>query len=269
STLATASAAAKIFKEGLMLTFGRAGRITVPTLLGNPSYAAFVAEGGAIPVAQGHIEPLVVLTPKKLAVIVVLTEEMVMSSNAEVIVRDALIRSAGLTLDKVLFDSNAGDDSRPPGLRYSVPRLTASTGLDRTTALLDDIETLHKELEPVTPTSPAIYIMSPTRAVMAQLRSPHGLDPLVTIGSYAFHGSNDVAALAPDIIVSAFGEVPEISASRESAVQMDDAPPLNLSAATRTSSLWQSDCVAIKLRVPVTWALRSNTGLAWLTVTNW
>ena len=270
STLATASAAAQIFKEGLMLKFdNRAGKIAVPTLLGNPSYAAFVREGGAIPVMQGLVEPLVFLVPYKLAVIVVLTEEMVRSSNIEALLRDALFRSAGLALDAVMFDNQPGDASRPPGLRYNVPPLTASTAVDKATALLDDIETLHKDIEPVTPTHPAIYVMSPTRALMAELRSPHGLDPLVIIGCWAFHGTNDVAALAPDIIVSAFGEVPEIEASPEPAVQMDTVPTDINAAVTRTTSAWQSGCIALKLRLPVTWALRSDVGLAWLTATGW
>ena len=269
STLATASAAAQIFKEGLMLKFDRAGKIAVPTLLGDPSYAAFVKESGAIPVVQGHIEPLVFLNPHKLAVIVVLTEEMVRSSNVEALVRDALIRSAGLALDAIMFDSQPGDTSRPPGLRYNVTALAASTAPDSTTALLNDIEALHLDIEPVTPTHPAIYVTSPTRALMAELRSPHGLDPLVIIGCWAFHGTNDVAALAPDIIVSAFGDAPEIEASREAAVQMDTLPTDINAATTRTSSLWQADCIALKLRLPVTWALRSDVGLAWLTATNW
>lgn len=270
STLATASAAAQIFKEGLLLKFDRAGRITVPTLLGNPSYAAFIAESGAIPVVQGLIEPLVTLTPRKIAAIIVLSAEMLKSSNAEAIMRDQLIRSAGLELDTTLFDSNPGDATRPPGLRYNVPPLTASSVADPTTALLDDIETLHADLEAVSPKHPAMYVMSPTRALMAELRSPHGLDPLIIIGSWAFHNTKIVTALAPEIIVSAFGDDPEILASRESAVQMDTTPSVDLSTAlTRTVSVWQADCVAIKLHLPVTWTLRSDVGLAWLTATNW
>jgi hypothetical protein len=183
--------------------------------------------------------------------------------------RDALIRSAGLTLDTVIFDINAGSDARPPGLRYLVAPLTASSAPDPTSALLEDIQNLHQQLEVVTPRHPAIYVMSPTRALMAELRSPHGLDPLTVIGSYAFHGTNDIAALAPDIVVSAFGDTPEITASMDSALQMDTVPVDINAAMTRTSSLWQGDCIAIKLRWPVAWALRSATGLAWLTAKNW
>jgi len=266
STLATASAAAQIFKDGLILSFGRAGQINVPTLLGDPTYAAFVAEGAPVPVAQGKIEPLVNLTPKKLSVIMVMTQEMVRSSNVEALVRDALVRSSGLTLDAVLFDANPADASRPAGLRYNVPPLTASSAANKSDALLDDIETLHLDLEAVTPRHPGIYVMSPTRALMAELRSPHGLDPLTVIGSYAFHGSDIVAAVAPNAIVSVFGDAPEIDVSTESALQMDTLPT---AGTLPSASVWQKDSIAIRLRVPVTWALRSAAGLAWLTATGW
>ena len=266
TTLATASAAAKIFKDGLILSFGRAGQINVPTLLGDPTYAAFVAEGGGIPVAQGKIEPLVSLTPHKLSVIMVMTQEMVRSSNVEALVRDSLIRSAGLTLDAVLFDDQPASAARPAGLRYNVAALTASSAANKADALLDDIETLHLDLEAVTPQHPGIYVMSPTRALMAELRSPHGLDPLIVIGSYAFHGSKILAAVAPNAIVSVFGDAPEIDVSAESALQMDTMPG---ATGTPSASIWQKDSIAVRLRIPVTWALRSDAGLAWLTATGW
>src|SRR5262252_1323883 len=104
ATLASRSAAASIFEQGLQLAFDGAGAISVPTILGNSAYASFVAEGAPIPVQQGHVEPLVTLTPKKLAAIVVLTTEMVRSSNIEALMLDALIRSVGLALDKALLD---------------------------------------------------------------------------------------------------------------------------------------------------------------------
>jgi hypothetical protein len=120
ATLATRSTAAQIFHEGLQLTFDGAGKIAVPTLVGDPSYAAFVKEGDPAPVAQGVVEPLVTMTPFKLAAIIVITAEMLRSSNAEAILLDGMMRSAGMALDKALFDSNPGDASRPAGGSCSV-----------------------------------------------------------------------------------------------------------------------------------------------------
>jgi hypothetical protein len=48
------------------------------------------------------------LEPRKLAVIVALTAEMIAGSNAEALVTDALTRSVGLAIDAELFDDVAG-----------------------------------------------------------------------------------------------------------------------------------------------------------------
>src|SRR5262245_60649880 len=82
ATLHGQCAAARLFKEGLQLTFGpegvgQAGEMAVPTLLGDFTHAAFVAEGQPIPVVQNNVEPLAFLRPYKLSVIVVLTSEMI------------------------------------------------------------------------------------------------------------------------------------------------------------------------------------------------
>jgi hypothetical protein len=197
---------------------------------------------------------------------VVLTAEMVASSNIEAFVHDALTRAVGLALDTVLFDANAGDVNRPPGLRYGITATAASTAPDPVVALLNDVESLHDSIEDVTPRDP-VYIASPTRALMMELKSPHGLDPLKLYGSTALHGSNNVIAIAGPALASAYGDTPEISASRESALQMDSAPVPNL--AGRTSSMWQADLVAIKIRLSVSWGLRSTQGAAWLAAVNW
>jgi hypothetical protein len=266
ATLTGHSTAAALFREGLQLSFGRAGQINVPTLFGDPSVAAFVAEGYPVPVVQPLVQPLLMLTPRKLATIVVLTTEMVNSSNIEVLMHDALSRAIGLALDAALFDANAGDINRPAGLRYGVTGLAASTAPDPVVALLNDVEALHDAIEDVTPKDP-VYVASPTRALMMDLKSPHGLEPLKVMGSTALHNTADVIAVAGPALVSVYGDTPEISASRESALQMDSAPVTGL--AGRTTSMWQADLVAIKLRLPISWGLRSTVGAAWMTALNW
>jgi hypothetical protein len=66
------------------------------------------------------------LSPDKLAVIAVLSYEMLNGSNAEAMVRDALTRSAPLALDTALFDASASSAARPAGLRNGISALTAS-----------------------------------------------------------------------------------------------------------------------------------------------
>jgi hypothetical protein len=271
STLTPESAGARLMKEGLNLEFNGAGSIAVPTLLADTAYASFIASGQPIPVTQGYVEPLVTLTPHKLVATVVLTAETIRSSNVEALMQDALVRSSALALDAAMFDASPSSSARPAGLRYNIVASAASTAPDNVNALLDDVQTLHDAVEDVTPRHP-IYIMSPTRALMSELRSPHGLDPLTVLGSYALHGTDDVIAVAPPALVSVFDGTPQIESSPVPLLNMDDVPlPIVEGGvlASPTRSAWQTNCIAIKVRLPVTWGLRVEPGLGWLTAKNW
>jgi hypothetical protein len=265
AALASQSAAAKIFRDGLQLTFGGAGQISVPTLLGDSSLAAFVAEGWPIPVVQPNVEPLAILTPKKLACIIVLTAEMVQSSNVEALVLDALTRSVALTLDKAFLDANAATAARPAGLRNGIAAITSDPSPDSLAALVNDIGNLYFNVAPVS-TGPPMYVTSLARSLTAQLLLPHGWDEIKHLGCVALRGTTDIMCIAPNALVSVYGTGIEISASREAALQMDNAPD---PAMTPSRSTFQTDCVAIKLKLPVTWALRAPGAVSWLTATHW
>ena len=190
---------------------------------------------------------------------------MARSSNAEAILTDLLTRSIGLALDEALLDDQPASDARPAGLRYGIAASAASTAPNSVDALMSDIETLSRAVEPATAVHP-IILASQTRALTAELRSYHGLRLLTVLGSHALIGTMIIMAIAPNAIASILGSVPEILAVRDAAsIQLDTAPDGTLS----TKSLWQADCVAILVRLPVTWGLRSATGVAWLTATNW
>ena len=270
SALAGESAAARIFREGLQLTFDEAGRIAVPTLIGNPNYAAFVGEGAPVPVVQGFVEPLAILTPKKIASVIVLTTEMMRSSNIEALMLDAMVRSTALALDRVLFDDVADDGIRPQGVRYGLAPLAASSAPNALDALIADVETLYEAVDTVTPRSP-IFVVAPARVLSASLRTTKTLPGL--LGSYALQGSDDIIAIAPNAIASVVGELPLVSAKRGTVTVHADTAPLPLVvggvAASPQYSTWQMDCVAVKIVWPVTWALRTSRGVSWLTAINW
>jgi hypothetical protein len=256
-------AAAKIFKEGLQLSFGHAASISVPTIIGDPSLAAFIQEGYPIPVVQPHVEPLLTLTPHKIAGIVVLTTEMVKSSNIENLMADALTRAVGLALDSALLDAQPATAERPAGLRYNRMAIAADPSPDPVAAMVADISNLIVNLAPIL-TSPPLLVQSGARTMTAQLLSHHGLDPLVTQGSVALRMTTDMIMLAPNAVVSVTGTTPEITSSREVALQMDNAPLDGVSA-----SMWQKDCMAVKVRLPITWGLRIPGAVSWLTATHW
>ena len=262
--LAPTSAAARLFSESLQLSFDGHANIAVPTILGDTAYSSFVAEGAPIPVVQTDLEPLVSIEPHKLATIIVLTTEMVRSSNVETLVVDALVRSTGLALDAVLFSDLPGNAAHPAGLRYGVAPITASTAPEPVAALMQDIENIRRTITDATITQP-VYVMSRTRALLAELRSTHGLAPLTVLGSRALKGTMIMLGIAPENLASVYGDATEITSTRESAVLMNTMPDTS----PPSRSMWQTDCVAILIKLPVSWVVRSPVGVAWTVTTNW
>lgn len=262
------SAGARLLRECLQLTFDDAGEIAVPTTYADATMAAFVKEGDPIPVVQG-ITSLARLQPKKIAAIMMMTAEMVRSSNIEALMYDALTRACGLALDTVMFDDQPEDDTRPEGLRYGRPPQPASAAPDATNAMLIDIETLNRAVAPYTAQRP-IFVMSGSRSLAADLRS-FGRVPeaVLLLNSLALRGTKRIFAIARPAIASVANELPKISASRQTMLVRDVPPLVDAATSTAESSVWQVDGVAIKVRLPVTWVVRASDAVAWTQVENW
>ena len=119
ATIGPVGAGARLLQSGLQLVFENDSTIYVPGLEATANAVSFVQEGAPIPV-HSLVSKSVALVPRKLATIVTLTSEMLVGSNAEALVTDALTRSVGLALDSALFDSAAADLVRPAGLRHGI-----------------------------------------------------------------------------------------------------------------------------------------------------
>ena len=267
ATIGPIGAGARLLQSGLQLVFGSAGEIYVPGLEARADQVSFVQEGAPIPV-HGLTAARTLLQPRKLAVIVALTAEMLAGSNAEALVTDALTRATGLAIDAALFDFEAADEVRPPGLRHGIAASTASTATSADTAMIEDLATLAGQVAVVG--GPITFVTSPARTVVISLLAHREL-PFTVLGSPAV-AADDLIAVATQCVVSATDAVPEISSSRSATVHMDDDPaPIATGGAVAAParSLWQSATVAIKIRFNAGWALRDPRGLAWLTTTAW
>lgn len=264
--LGPASAGAELLKQGLVLTFDGAGSISAPGFVAEFGNAGWVAEGDPIPVRQLS-STAAILNPHKLAAIAVLTREMIESSNAEALITDALIRAAGRMLDEVLFDSNPENAARPKGLRNGIVALTASNNSTAFEAGLEDMGALINSIAPVAGNGPVVLIASPGRALMMASRFDYDADDpssrVTILGSSAI--TNDVLAVAPAALVAALSPEPDVEASKAAQIVMDTAPGAAGAAGPVNKSMFQSDSVAVKIRWPVTWALRDPRGLAWMT----
>lgn len=261
--LGPASAAAQVMRAGLVMSFS-GGVVSAPGFVAGAGNASFVAEGDPIPVRQ-FASGAAQITPYKVANIAVLTRELMESSNAEAVIQDALIKSAGAALDAVFFDANASTPARPPGLKYGVGASSASTAADLFEAVFEDMATLINAVSPVGGSGPYIFVASPGRIIGMKLRFAIANEPNVSFFASNAIG-NDLACIAASALVTAASPAPDVETSGAAALVMDTAPGA-IGTVTPTKSMFQSDSIALKVRWPVSWALRAAQGFAWLTPT--
>jgi hypothetical protein len=270
SAMGPASAAGAILRQGLVLTFEAGASVSVPGMVIDFGSAntGWVAEGQPIPVRGLNLAPKT-MTPHKLALITVLTREMIESSNAEALVTDALMKAAGRIADEVLFDANPGDATRPPGLRYGVAATTASNNSDAAEAVFEDFAALINKLAPVGGNGPYIFIASPGRAALLGARTGGQYGVTGDTPNVQFLGSsaviNDLLAVAPGALAVAAAPEAETETSTGATVVMEDTTPAPAGAAGPERSIYQTDSIAIKMRWPITWVLRDPRGFAWMT----
>jgi hypothetical protein len=204
------------------------------------------------------------LSPFKLATIAVLTREMIESSNAEALISDALVKACGAALDAVLFGSAAASAAQPAGLRNGVATLTASSSADAFEAALEDISAVINAVAAVGGAGPYALVMNAGRAIALGGRLYR--DPNVNVYVSAAVG-NDLVAIAPAALVSAFSPTPDTETANAGTLHMDTAPVADPGSTGTHKSLFQTETTAVKVRWPVSWVLRDTRGVAWLTPT--
>ena len=261
--MGAASGAADVMQQCLTLEWDGAGIISAPAFVANAANSGFVREGQPIPVRQLNEAP-VQLQPYKLATIAALTREMVEGSNAEALISDALIQSTGLALDAVFFGSNAATAAQPAGILNNVTPLTASTNTDAYGGFAEDVSTLINAVSAVGGKGPFLFIGSPGRITTMRMHyassDPAG-DFDVVVSSAV---GNNLVVVAPRAIVAALSAEPDVEAANAATLVMDTAPGAAGTMGPETE-MWQTDSLAVKVRWPVSWALRDSRAVAWLT----
>jgi hypothetical protein len=263
------SAGSDLLMRGMGFNFSGAAQINVPNIA-IPT-GGFVAEGQPIPVVTEPTSAGAQLTPHKLAVITWLTGEMARNANAEALIRQALIESAGPTIDKVLFSTAAATTAAPAGLLNGITGLTPASGTDKGQIIIDDVEALATSVAPVAGNGEIVLVASPDVAVALKLRLYGTVQwPVLTSGSLA---AKTVIAVACNAVVSAVEGAPRIDVSQDSTLVPDTVPTEIVTAAGTVAqsvgSVFQKDAVALRLLWPITWALRDARGIAYMTAVNW
>ena len=263
------SAGADLLARGIGLSFDGAASIAIPGL--SLPTAGFVGEGAPIPVVQAPTAPGPTLSPFKLATITTLSGELLRSSNAEVLVRQALAESVGPALDSILLSAAAATPDHPAGLLNGIAALTPAAPGEKAQAVVDDLAALATAVAPVAGNSDVVLVAAPAQAIAIQLRVPAELAwPILSSASLA---AGVVIAVAANAVVSAIDGPPQIDASQHAELHRDTSPGEIVTAAGTIAqpigSLFQTDEVGLRLRWPLSWGLRSPAGIAWLQSVNW
>jgi hypothetical protein len=263
------SAGADLLRRGIGLDFDGAASIRVPGIA-IPT-ADFVAEGAPIPAPLETTSAGPTLTPFKIAALASLTNEMLRGSNAEDMVRAVLVESAGPALDKAMFSANAATSAKPAGLLNGIAALTpAASASAKDQIVVDDMQALALAIAPVSGNSNVVVVASPDAAVALRLRVLREDVPILTSSQLA---ARTVIMVAVNAVVSAVDGAPMVDASSQSAFVRDTVPQEIVTAAgtvaTSVGSTFQTDESLLRLRWPISWALRDARGIAWMTGVNW
>jgi hypothetical protein len=278
---------------GLKLSFGRNGRIIIPTRNVTPSIAgSFVGEGQPIPVRIAGFTSQT-LVPKKMAVITTWTREMDEHSvpAIEGLLRDAIQQDTAISIDTVLLDANAATSIRPAGLRNGVAGLTP-TAAGGFNALVGDLKQLTGAILTATNGNirNMVFIMNPQQALsisFIQPPVPGGLFPFAAeINAGRLNGHpviqsgtvplGTVLCLDAADFVSISGDTPRFEISDQATLHMEDTAPLQLAAAgtpavvaAPAQSMFQTDSLALRLILPMNWVVRRAGVVSWVAGVTW
>jgi HK97 family phage prohead protease len=277
---------------GLNLSFGRNGKIIIPTRSRTPTIAgSFVGEGLPIPVRQGAFTSQSLL-PKKMAVITTWTREIDEHSipAIEGLLRDAIQTDTAIALDSVLIDTNPATVIRPAGILNGVAGLTPTAG-GGFAALVGDIKqltgalltgTLGNVRNPVWLMNPqqvnSIGLVAAPGAGVFPFREEIGMGrlggwPVIDSGTVPL--GTVIVCDAADF-VSVTGEGPRFEISDQATLHMEDTAPTDIStagtppvAAYPAKSMFQTDSMALRLIMPINWTLRRPGVVAWAAGVTW
>jgi hypothetical protein len=276
----------RLAAKGTQLPFGPgAGAIKIPSRAATPSIAgSFVAEGGAIPVRRIGLTSIT-LSPTKMGVVSVFTREMAAYSNPAIegMLRTEIVNDTQIAIDTILIDATAATTGlRPAGLRSGVSGITAATG-GGYTAILKDVTALTGPFHTANAGRNLVLLMNPREALaLAMSPGPDGTLGWTTafMGQFTVLVSTTVTAgmlimvdAADFVAVSA---QPEFEASEHATLHMEDTTPLNIgtagapaTVAAPAQSMFQTASVALRMLLPVTWAMRRTGMVQWMTGANW
>jgi hypothetical protein len=260
-----------ILESCLSLNFDDFAALSLPNLTASGSGVSFVTQGSPFQIKQFALASSA-LALMKAAFAVVVTRELLNGTSAEAFLKNVIGADLSLGLEAILFDATAADSTRPVGLKNGISATTPDAGSGEA-AMIGDLATLVGLVAAVGSTN-IVFIASPRQAIKANFKSGPGFQfPVLASSALA---DRTVCALALDALAFGVGGLPVFDLRDQTALHMEDTSPAALSTvgtpntvAAPIRSTWQTDTTVIRILQDISWTLRSSTGFAYMTATNW
>jgi HK97 family phage prohead protease len=277
---------------GMRLTFGRAGQIRVPIrnfiALGTAGAlnGSFVGEGNPIPVRRASLTSIT-LTPKKMSVISTFTKELDLHStpSIEEVIRQAINEDTARAIDAALVSTTAADTIQPAGLKAAAntpASITPSVVTATYDKMVADLKGMIGAIVTAGGGSNLILLINPADALSLQwVTIADGSFPFDSVQNGTLRGirvlqSPLVTAKQPLMVdaaefVSVTADTPQFDVSDQATLHEEDTTPLALSTvgapnvvAAPIRSLWQTYSMAIRMILPMNWAMRKTGMVAYM-----
>lgn len=258
------SAAAQLIAAGSRFELVGHYAIALPGVGADFPEPAFVAEGDPIPVKMGSFATALIGPAKKLAMLTAHANELDQYSAeaAEAIVTGLLNDAGARALDKGVFSTAAASDSRPAGILAGAAQVTPKPGGDAG-AMLADLKALVAAINTAGGGARIMIFANPVQILVMSVLAPGGVGfPLVPAPSLAL---GTVVAVDPGAFASGFDEVPQITASTQSALHYEDTNPAPIGTAGTPNvvaapvrSAFQQNLIALRMILRCAWTMRSG-----------
>lgn len=271
--MGNAYASASLLADSVQVQLVGGNVISVPGCVSDPNNASFVQEGTPIPVRALSLTGAA-LSLRKFATVVPFAREIFEHStpSIEAIVRAVLLESLGLATDAALFSNTAGSAIRPAGLLNGISPIAHSTATNADDAMVADVKALVSAVTPIAGNGDVTLVAASDQAVALRLRQRR--ETYQVLASSALTAGT-VIAIAPNGLASAIDPVPRFEVASEAALVMDDAAgPISTVGtpnvvAAPARSLFQTDTLALRIILQVSWGLRSSSAIAYVTGVTW
>lgn len=270
--------------RGIKVTFNNnQGAITIPAISTDAALAGgFVLEGDPIPVGR-FTTTSTSLAPHKFGIITTMSKEAAKYTTPalEGVLRRSILRRTAITLDGLLLDATAGSTTRPAGLLNGVSAAASGYGGGDYTAVLADINALMAPFDTANAGRSMVLIMHPAQArKLAMMPGPDGTfgwaDRFMagfTVLTSTSATANRLIAVDAEDFATATGDTPEFDVSDQATLHMSDAPGELVTAAGTVNdpmrSLYQTNSLALRMILPITWKMRRSGMVQWIDTTTW